>query len=373
MQDMYSAMVVNSHNEWSQLKEVILGAGFPETLPAADFSFKLFFHDNLYGTNFYRDEAFYITKKHIEEHNIDLENYSNLLTSLGVKVIRPKIPDRIIKTKTLTFESTNFPALNPRDLTMIVGNEIIESSPICRFRYFENDYLKHIFHNYFLNGSKWTVAPKPLLLDSSFDIDYVSAKYEKDCDNYFKEEQQRDNNYLKIGHEIMFDAACCMRLGKHIIFNVSNKNAELGCMWLQRHLPDYTICPVDITDWHIDSSFVPLRPGLAIVASDKIPDKLPNIMKNWDFVIAPDFITKKDQKTAKLASPLIDINVLSINENTIIANSANGTSRHLREALKKYNVEVLDCPIRHSELFAGAHHCLTLDTVRESVLEDYFN
>jgi glycine amidinotransferase len=373
MQDVHSSVVVNSHNEWSQLKEVIIGAGFPETLPAADFSFKLFFHDNLYGTNFYRDEAFYITKKHIEEHNIDLENYSNLLTSLGVKVIRPKIPNKIIKTKTLTFESTNFPALNPRDLTMVVGNEIIESSPICRFRYFENDYLKHIFHNYFLNGSKWTVAPKPLLLDSSFDIDYVSAKYEKNCDNYFKEEQQKDNNYLKIGHEIMFDAACCMRLGKHIIFNVSNKNAELGYMWLQRHLPDYIIHSVNITDWHIDSSFVPLRPGLAIVASDKIPDKLPSMMKNWDFVIAPDFITEREQKTAMLASPLIDINVLSINENTIIANSANGTSKHLRDALKKYKVEVLDCPIRHSELFAGAHHCLTLDTVRESVLEDYFN
>jgi glycine amidinotransferase len=365
--------IVNSHNEWSPLKEVILGAGFPESLPSDDFSFKLFFHDNLYGTSFYKkEEQSYITKQLIAEHNEDLENYSALLTSLGVNVLRPKVPKNIMKTKTLTFESTNFPSLNPRDLTMIVGNEIIESSPICRFRYFENDYLKHIFHDYFKNGSKWTVAPKPLLLDSSFDIDYVCRK-NNDSRDYYEKEQKKDDHYLKIGHEIMFDAACCMRLGKHIIFNVSNKNAELGYVWLQRHLPNYTICPVNITDWHIDSSFVPLRPGLAIVADSHTPKKLPAMMKNWDYIVAPDYITSRERRTAKLASPLIDINVLSINENAIIANSANATSYHLRKALEKYKVEVIDCPIRHSEIFAGAHHCLTLDTIREGTLENYFN
>jgi glycine amidinotransferase len=365
--------MVNSHNEWSPLKEVILGAGFPESLPSEDFSFKLFFHDNLYGTSFYNSEdPHYITKKLIEEHNEDLENYASLLSSLGVNVLRPKTPDNIIKTKTLTFESTNFPALNTRDLTMIVGNEIIESSPICRFRYFENDYMKHIFHNYFLEGSKWTVAPKPLLLDSSFDIDYV-CRLNNDSRDYYEKKQRKDNHYLKVGYEIMFDAACCMRLGKHIIFNVSNKNAELGLKWLQRHLPDYIICPVNITDWHIDSSFVPLRPGLAIVADAYTPEKLPRMMRNWDYIVAPDYITSRERKTAKLASPLIDINVLSINENTIIANSANATSYHLRKALEKYKVDVIDCPIRHSEIFAGAHHCLTLDTIRESTLEDYFS
>ena len=34
--------IVNSHNEWDQLEEVIVGDGFPENIPALDFSFKLF-------------------------------------------------------------------------------------------------------------------------------------------------------------------------------------------------------------------------------------------------------------------------------------------------------------------------------------------
>ena len=33
---------INSHNEWDQLQEVIVGDGFPETIPALDFSFKFF-------------------------------------------------------------------------------------------------------------------------------------------------------------------------------------------------------------------------------------------------------------------------------------------------------------------------------------------
>ncbi len=35
-------MIVNSHNEWDQLEEVIVGDGFPTSIPALDFSFKLF-------------------------------------------------------------------------------------------------------------------------------------------------------------------------------------------------------------------------------------------------------------------------------------------------------------------------------------------
>lgn len=42
-------MIVNSHNEWDQLEEVIVGDGFPTSIPALDFSFKLFFNDNILG------------------------------------------------------------------------------------------------------------------------------------------------------------------------------------------------------------------------------------------------------------------------------------------------------------------------------------
>ena len=40
-------LIVNSHNEWDQLEEVIVGDGFPTDLPLLDYSFKLFFYENI--------------------------------------------------------------------------------------------------------------------------------------------------------------------------------------------------------------------------------------------------------------------------------------------------------------------------------------
>ena len=155
--------VVNSHNEWDPLEEVIVGAGIPSDLPAIDFSFKLFFHDNIYGHCIERTQDLlengiimeestprhYITKRLVEEHNEEVENYANILSELGVVVKRPKIPETVHRVKTPNWESTIHPALNVRDLTMIVGNEIIETPVSCRWRYHENDYLKHLFFDYF--------------------------------------------------------------------------------------------------------------------------------------------------------------------------------------------------------------------------------
>ena len=165
---------VNSHNEWDPLEEVIVGDGFPSSLPALDYTFRIFFHDNIYGVDRFDELSHqYITKRHIEEHREDVDNFALLLESLNVTVRRPKVPNAVHRTKTPNWASTVHPALNARDLTMIVGNDIIDSSPTCRWRYFETDYLKHIFLEYFKKGAKWTQAPKPLLLDSSIDLSYL--------------------------------------------------------------------------------------------------------------------------------------------------------------------------------------------------------
>ena len=82
--------IVNSHNEWDELQEVIVGDGFPDTIPALDFSFKLFFHDNIFGKVF--DIKQYIQKRHVDEHREDIEKYVDLLKSFDIIVQRPKVP-----------------------------------------------------------------------------------------------------------------------------------------------------------------------------------------------------------------------------------------------------------------------------------------
>lgn len=365
-------MLVNSHNEWDPLEEVIVGDGFPTSLPALDFSFKLFFHDNIYGHNFGDVAHSYVTKRHVEEHHEDVQNFVDVLEQHSIQVKRPKVPKKVYKTKTPWWESTIYPALNVRDLSMIVGNTIIESSPTCRWRYFETDFLKHLFLEYFENGANWIQAPKPLMLDSSFDLSYVNDT--TGAKEYYSGAMNKEPHYMDIGPEIMFDAANCVRMGTHILINCSNENQYRGAKWLQKTLSDkYTVWPVELTDSHIDSSFLPLRPGLGIIMKDFIRDRLPAELQKWDLIYIP--LRNRDaseyaKQGVKLASPRIELNILSLGPDLITCHPQ--YADELRTALKKYNITVLSVPIRHCELFSGAHHCLTLDVRRTGKLENYF-
>ena len=324
--------IVNSHNEWDELQEVIVGDGFPDTIPALDFSFKLFFHDNIFGKVF--DIKQYIQKRHVDEHREDIEKYVDLLKSFDIIVQRPKVPKKINKIKTPNWESTDYPALNVRDLCMIVNDTIIETPPSCRWRIFENDYMKHLFLNYFKNGAKWVSAPRPLILDTSFDMSVYDGAYN---------EYEIKDDYMGLGTEIMFDAANCVRMGKHILMNVSNENQMLGAKWLQNTLGNkYKILTSNLTDSHIDSTFLPLKPGLGLVKNQGI----------------------------NLASPRIELNVFSVNKELIICHPQ--YENILNKELKKYNIQAIGSPFRHCELFSGAHHCTTLDIRRKSKYEDYF-
>ena len=306
----------------------------------------------------------------------DVEGFIETLRGLGVKVVRPKVPQKVQDTKTPNWKSTNFHPLNVRDLTMVVGNEIIETPPETRFRYFENDYLKHLFMDYFKRGAKWTVAPRPLILDSSFDMSWV-LRQDLDGDiRKWYESLMTTPDDLNYGFEMMFDAAQCLRFGKDIIFNAVTENHMLGVQWLQRNLgDDYNVHPVQLCDSHIDSTIIPLRPGLLMVDWHHFKDinQLPEPLRKWDIISAPENpnrTRKYDGRDLILASTSIDINVLSIDQNTVICHDEYWPL--LQPVLRPHGITAIPCKLRHSEIFSGAFHCLTLDVRRQSVLESYF-
>ena len=67
----------------------------------------------------------------------------------------------------------------------------------------------------------------------------------------------------------------------------------------------------------------------------------------------------------------IDINLLMINPNLAIVQERNFSD--LSELLKPYDIECIPVRIRHDRLFAGGHHCTTLDIRRRGSLENYFD
>ena len=72
----------------------------------------------------------------------------------------------------------------------------------------------------------------------------------------------------------------------------------------------------------------------------------------------------------KLASPRIELNVLSVSPELIICHPE--YEKTLNEHLKKYKIEAIGTPFRHCEIFSGAHHCTSLDVRRKGQLENYF-
>lgn len=366
---------VNSHNEWDTLQEVILGNVFNESKMNIDLSFKLFFHDNIIGQDLLGckyDKNVPIKKQYIEEMKEDLELFNNILKDFGVIVHRPKKLSTVEVTKTPYWKSTNFHALNVRDNCIIIGDDIIESSPNVRFRYFENDLMKHIFHKCFLNGSKWSTSPKPMILDSSFDLSYIENTAIDS--SWFEKIKSAPPHEMSIGHEIMWDGANCMRFGDTILFNVSTDNHRLGAKWLQKHLgTKYKVVTTEICDSHIDSSIVPLRPGLLLVDWNYFDiKKLPSMFKGWDIVEAPKTESHKEYEHDDyiLASDSIDINVLSLDQNTIVCHDE--YRKILQKKLKPYDINCIPCQFRHSRIMSGSFHCTTLDLRRKSKLENYF-
>lgn len=364
-------MQVNSHNEWGKLKEVIVGNGFPAELPHNDITFKLFFHDNIYDTrNSHYADRWVLNPRIIEEHTEDLNAFVSLLKNNGVEVLRPKVPVSLKATKTLCWSSTNYPALNVRDLTMVIGDKIIETPVAARWRQFENDYLKHLFLEYFKHGASWICAPRPLVTDNSYDMSRVYKTL--DAKKYYESLKSKYSQELDCGVEIMFDAANCMRLGNTILMNAPTEHERLGAKWLQQILgKDYRVWVIDIIDHHIDSVFLPLRPGLALITLD-IVNKLPKPLQRWEFIHVPaELSATTSTGYIPLASEKIYCNILSLSPETIICMPE--YYEILSSKLRKYNIEAIPSKIRYSRLFGGGHHCLTLDINRESKLEDYFS
>lgn len=363
--------VVNSHNEWDPLEEVIVGDGFPENIPTLDYSFRLFFHDNLWEYKDYQFGDDFVDKRHVQEHKEDIEQFVKLLESFDVKVRRPKTPKKIHKTRSPVWESTIHPALNVRDMAMVVGDRIIETPPTLRYRYFENQLLSHLFLEYFNTGASWIQAPKPVMTDNSFDTSYVDDT--TGAKMYYERIRSRDH-YMDCGHEIMFDAANCVRMGEHILMNVSNNNQKLGADWLRRTLGDtYTVWTAPLTDSHIDSTFLPLKPGVGLIMREDVREKLPVELQKWELIYIPlknRSASEHNQQGLRLASPRIELNVMSVSPETIICHPQ--YEHELNNKLNKHNIQAIGSPFRHCEIFSGAHHCTTLDIRRRGTLHNYF-
>ncbi|PZR02573.1 MAG: hypothetical protein DI536_36940 [Archangium gephyra] len=251
----------------------------------------------------------------------------------------------------------------------MLGDEVIETAPQVRARLFEGDLLKPVFSRYFRAGSQWTSMPRPRMLDASFDTSYVSGRATPAIEDVGAAAGDPGE------FEIMLDGAQCLRFGEDLLVNVSTANHVLGAQWLSRHLEGRFRVRVmhRFADNHIDSLVLPLRPGLLLLRNPSVADQLPAPLQRWDRIYAPtpqaSNFPAYGADDVIISSPYIDMNVLSVDESTVVANSL---FPELIDELERNGFTVIPVRHRHRRLFGGGFHCFTLDTVRDGGNEDYF-
>jgi len=254
--------MVNVNNEWGKLKEVVVGTVDNANMPTHG--------KDLHCINYATDDSIpknelgFWDKKVYEETYEDLENLSNLLTDIGVKVYRPTPIDTTQTISNGHWETTQYYTFCPRDTVTVIGNNIIESPMSLRSRQYETDCFKDIFIQKMEQGANWVSAPKPRLLDSMY--------------------QGEDLSKITLNNnEPVFDAANILRCNNDILYLVSNTGNLKGAKWLQNFLgSEYRVHTIeDVYSYiHIDSTIAVLREGLCLLNPERVNENnMPEFLK----------------------------------------------------------------------------------------------
>jgi glycine amidinotransferase/scyllo-inosamine-4-phosphate amidinotransferase 1 len=393
-------MKINSHNEWDKLREVVLGT-------ADGMMAVLTWKKPELPSEPVLKTAYALAKKaypqwFLDEVNEDLEGASEIFKKFGVKVHRTKVHDiSRMYTSPYGWSSTGNNIYNIRDLHLIVGNNVIESPSPLRSRYFEATALYNVWYEYFEQGFKWMVAPKPKL-EGKVKLPYFRDENARELTREDLEYQKKTDGRLENLHklvetEILFEAANTVRMGRDILYLISSAGNALGAKWLQSVLgDDYRVHTTkDIyRSSHIDSTVLCLRPGLVLLNSARVNEKnCPKIFDKWEKIwfddVAP--VTKEEidfQKNVRdklnkelvelgfetnlelMGSPWVGMNLFSLDPELVLVDHRQTKLIRLLESHKMSPVPVR---LRHPYTHGGGIHCATLDTVRESKLESYFD
>jgi glycine amidinotransferase/scyllo-inosamine-4-phosphate amidinotransferase 1 len=293
-----------------------------------------------------KDEIGFWDPQVYDETYEDLEKLSTLLKDVGVKVYRPTPIDTQKVVSNGYWETTQYYTFCPRDTVTIIGNNILESPMSLRSRQFETDCFRDIFIDKMEQGANWVAAPKPRLLDSMY--------------------QREDLSKITLNNnEPVFDAANILRCNNDILYLVSNTGNLKGAKWLQNFLGnEYRVHTIEnvYSYIHIDSTIALLRDGLCLLNPERVNENnIPDFLKSWDKIWCPPMVDIGYHKTIR-ASVWIGVNLLSIDENTVIVDNR---QTELIKELKKYKIDTLDCKIRHSRTLGGSFHCVTTEMLRD--------
>jgi len=302
--------MINSYNEWSPLKRIVVGSATHANWPVND---PVFAKEGEKTT--WRETPVPsgpVPQWIIDEANKDLDGLATTLMSLGVEVVRP--------------DPLNFQVHDgmynycPRDRLLVHGSTIID----------------------------------PAMM-------YPCRDMELQCYHDIVDEAEH-YHFMPRNEGMVLDAANVCRLGDRMLFLESSSGNRKAYDWLCEQFPDVEIELCNFyAGVHIDSTIVPLREGLVMLNASRVNfDKVPQVFDGWQKIWVNEVVAQGFHEYP-YASKWIAMNMLVVDPHTVICDR---NQTELIKTLKSYQFEVIPLELRHSRTLGGGFHCVTLDLQR---------
>lgn len=321
-----------SKNEWDPLKSVIVGVADNAKIPPTNIGLRCVNYADLTFSEYLGVKHGRYPDQVIEEANEDLERLCEFLREESIHVGRPNKNDP---------EYYNY---CPRD-TVLVHDDLILATPMAlSTRRDEWRASKSYF-----DLDKLVVAPKP----------EHSETYNSGC--------LGNPDVLALReHEPIFDAANILRCNDDLFYLVSNTGNKKGAEYLQELVgPNKRVHTIEnvYSYIHLDSTIALLREGLMLLNPSRIKsvDQLPEVLRNWDIIWAPEPVDIGHYPGYCNASKWVNVNLLSISPKLVVLEEH---QHNLRLELEKHGINCAMLPMRHARTLGGCFHCVTLDLVR---------
>ena len=327
---------IKGYATFDPLKHCCIGSGFkPEWF--ADLP--------IYNNNKIMDPL----KKIAEETEEDYETLNKILQQAGVKTYRTFLD--IEKFQTL--KNIWKPPVNPRDHFAVIGDKIYAVGGDTKGY---ADVLKQIERkNLVIEKGAGAISTANIVRvgkDVWWDItkdtpDSTVLKYKQKWTDEGFRVHTSTRNYHSDG------AFCVVRPGCIVsLYDVQDYAVEFP-NWDVLYLPDQS--------WEKVNTFTKMKKkvgGRWWLKGEEHNDQLIEFVNTW-----------LDDWVGYVEETVFDVNMLSIDQNTIICNNYN---KEVFAHFKKHKVEPIVCNFRHRYFWDGGIHCITQDLYREGTQEDYF-
>jgi glycine amidinotransferase len=353
---------VNTWNEWDPLEEIVVGIVEDALIPPWETITPAVVHDKTQWPFFQTEGGTRWPAEMLKKAEADIEAFVHTLEAEGVSVRRPErfAWDQPVAAPGWSLPSSCY-ALMPRDVLLVVGDQIIEAPMGWRSRFFEHHAYKRLCKEYWRGGARWISAPRPELSDASYEPDFVPMN---------EGEPQRT---IATEYEPLFDAADAIKCGRDLFIAQSSCCNRFGIEWLRRHLaPQVTVHEVEVYDthpMHIDATFYPLAPGKLLVHPERcaeVPDMFAEA--GWDILTCPEPDMPLDHPMYN-CSRWISMNAVMLDERRVIVSKG---EERLISAFKRWGFTPIECPFYDFETIGGGFHCASVDIRRRGTLQSYF-